>query len=79
MCKVILVGTFTEGELVLWEPGLVLELESGSEVDFHSWKITHFNLAYIGERASLVLHTDKGMANWMEDQNGWVDNLTLKT
>ena len=79
LCKVIPVGTFTGGELVLWEPGLVVELPSGSDIVFPSWKITHFNLDYVGERASLVLHTDKEMARWVGDRNRWADNLTLQT
>jgi len=79
LCKVVAVGKFTGGELVLLEPGLVVELESGDEINFHSWKITHFNLPYIGERASLVLHTDKEMTKWLEDHNGWADSRTLQT
>jgi len=70
LCKVIPVGTFTGGELVVWEPGLVVELPSGSDIVFSSWKITHFNLDYVGEQASLVLHTDKEMARWVGDWNG---------
>lgn len=57
----------------------MVELQSGSDIVFPSWKITHFNLDYVGERASLVLHTDKEMARWAGDRNGWADNLTLQT
>ena len=57
----------------------MVELQLGSDVVFPSRKITHFNLAYIGEQASLVLYTDKEMTSWVGDQNGWADNLTLQT
>lgn len=69
-CLVMPIGDFTEGELVLNEPGLVVPLISGDMMVFPSCDITHFNLDYEGERASLVLHSDKAGIGWMEDRYG---------
>ncbi|GBE83018.1 hypothetical protein SCP_0500610 [Sparassis crispa] len=42
--------------------------------EFFQWiadKLTHFNLHYRGERASLVLHSDRDSEDWDKDQKGW--------
>lgn len=61
--------------MVLYEPGLVLDLKNGNFVVFSSNKITHFNLDFEGVRGSLVLHTDKALERWQKDFNGWKTNV----
>ncbi|KIO05430.1 hypothetical protein M404DRAFT_15392 [Pisolithus tinctorius Marx 270] len=77
-CLVLAIGQFQGGSLVLVEPGLVLELRQGDFVVFRSPEVSHLNLDYTGERASLVLHTDREMDSWVWNQNGWGHNVTLK-
>lgn len=55
----------------------MLPLKSGDMVVFLSCALTHFNLHYRGERASLVLHTDREITKWTEGRNGWAMNTTL--
>ena len=74
ICVVIVLGDHEGGELVLVEPGLVLELKSGDIVIFPSGNITHFNLDYKGVRASIVLNTDKAMKSYHDDMRGWKNN-----
>jgi hypothetical protein len=74
LCLVLAVGRFSGGGLVLKEQGLVVELGHGDFVVFTSGDTTHFNLEYVGERASLVLHTDGGFDKWKDDRNGWRDH-----
>lgn len=76
-CAVMPIGNFTRGALVMKEPGLVIELRSGDLSFFRSGDVTHFNLHYIGQRASMVLHTDREMDVWNHDRNGWENNATL--
>jgi hypothetical protein len=76
-CIVLVVGDFEGGELVLHEPGLVLELRSGDVVIFPSSKITHFNLHFRGRRASVVLHSDVEGNGYQKDFNGWDGNVHL--
>src|ERR1700761_9395631 len=52
LCLVLAVGCFSGGGLVLKEQGLVVELGHGDFVVFTSGDTTHFNLEYVGERAS---------------------------
>ena len=70
-CLVMPIGTFTGGDLVLVEPGLVIPLRSGDVIIFPSCRISHFNLHYIGRRASLVCHTDREGTKWVNDHLGW--------
>ncbi|EPS99838.1 hypothetical protein FOMPIDRAFT_1082463, partial [Fomitopsis schrenkii] len=46
VCLVLVVGDFLGGELVLYEPGLVLPLLNGDFTIFPSCELTHFNLHY---------------------------------
>lgn len=76
VCLVLALGDFEEGELCLYEPGLVIPLQHGHFVVFPSCDITHFNLHYRGRRASIVLHTDREMSKWADsDRNGWNSNV----
>lgn len=77
VCLVLAIGDFEGGELVLYEPGLVIPLRNGDFVVFPSSEITHFNLHYKGRRASVVLHTDREMVKWREDRNGWSANYSF--
>jgi hypothetical protein len=75
-CVVMVIGSedLVGGELVLFEPGIVLELRNGDIVAFQSKKITHFNLHYVGKRASFVLHSDVTGEGFKKDGNGWNKN-----
>ena len=48
-------------------------------VIFKSSEISHFNLHYKGRRSSLVFHSDKMAAGWVENRNGWDHNIFMKT
>jgi hypothetical protein len=78
LCLVLAVGEFTGGGLVMREQGLVAELRNGDFAIFRSGETTHFNLDYLGKRASLVLHTDGGFERWEKDRNGWKDHPYFK-
>lgn len=76
LCVVIVIGDFENGELCLYEPGLVVPLRSGDFLVFPSARITHYNVHYSGCRASIVLHTDREIDKWTNQQrNGWEDNM----
>lgn len=79
LCLVLAIGEFTGGALVLREQGLVVELMNGDFVIFRSGEATHFNLDYLGKRASLVLHTDGGFERWEKDRNGWKDHPNFRS
>ncbi|KAG2743026.1 hypothetical protein P692DRAFT_20747787, partial [Suillus brevipes Sb2] len=66
---VLAVGEFTGGGLVMREQGLVAELRNGDFVIFSLGETTHFNLDYLGRRASLVMHTDGRFKTWKKDHN----------
>ena len=74
LCLVLPFGQFEGGHLVLWEPGLVVELNQGDFILFPSSKITHFNLHFTGFRGSLVMHTDRELRTW-SDKNGWSNHM----
>lgn len=71
LCVVIPFGEWEGGELCLYQPGLVLELQPGDVVAFPSDRIAHFNLEISGRRGSLVMATDKDNRGWMENKNHW--------
>lgn len=76
LCMVMVIGDFEDGELCLYEPGLVVPLRSGDLIVFPSASITHYNTHYSGCRASIVLHTDCEIDKWTHGQrNGWEDNM----
>lgn len=76
-CMVLDIGEHEDGDLVLYEPGIVLPLRNGDVVLFFSDRLTHFNLKFIGKRASLVLHSDVSGLEWVKNCNGWEGNLHL--
>ena len=71
LCVVIPFGKWEGGELCLYQPGVVLELEPGDVVAFPSDRITHFNLEMSGLRGSLVMATDRDIRTWKETRNHW--------
>lgn len=73
-CLVLVVGDHEGGEVCLAEPGLVLPLRSGDFVVFPSCAITHFNMHYIGTRASVVLHSDREGHSSATNGRSWADN-----
>ncbi|EPS99688.1 hypothetical protein FOMPIDRAFT_1124104 [Fomitopsis schrenkii] len=76
LCLVFPIGDFEGGELCLYEAGIVLSLGNGDGVAFPSCSITHFNLHYVGTRASLVLHTDRAIDQWTyNERNGWANAM----
>lgn len=76
---VVLVGSndCEGGQLVLEEPGLVLDMQSGDIVIFPSHQISHFNMHFKGKRASIVLHSDQKGKEWVHDRNGWQHNTFM--
>ncbi|KAG1766008.1 hypothetical protein EV702DRAFT_981137, partial [Suillus placidus] len=62
LCVVILFGSFTRGEFVEYEIGLVLNI-MGDFFAFPSSRITHFNLLYSGCRGSLVFYSNAHLAS----------------
>jgi hypothetical protein len=79
ICVVISISDGVGGELCLMELGLVVELRCGDAIIFKSSQLTHFNMHYIGRRASLVFHSDKRAERWAKDRNGWKHNIFMKT
>ena len=79
LCVVLAVGNFEGGALCLYEAGLVLPLRNGDFAAFPSYRITHFNLHFSGQRASLVLHTDREIDRWTKGgRNGWEENCHFR-
>lgn len=74
LCLVLAIGEFQGGGLVLYGPGLVIELGNGDWVAFQSDKTTHLNLHYTGTRASFVLQSDRAFNHWLAGENGWSNN-----
>ena len=71
LCVVIPFGEWEGGELCLFQPGLVLELQPGDVVAFPSDRISHFNLEMSGLHGSLVMATDQDNRGWKENKNHW--------
>ncbi|TFK66319.1 hypothetical protein BDN72DRAFT_899963 [Pluteus cervinus] len=69
ICVVTIISKCEGGELVLVEPGLVLDLQVGDTVIFPSSRLSHFNMHFKGYRASLVCHSDKHATAWTEFRN----------
>lgn len=76
-CVVIPFGTWENGELVLYEAGLVLDLKAGDIIIFPSFKLTHFNLNFQGVRCSVVMHVDKAGRSWAKDRRGWFTHIVM--
>lgn len=70
-CIIIVLGSFVGGELALYEPRVVLNVQHGGVVTFRSRDYTHFNLHYDGIRASVVIHSDRTGEAFRKNGNGW--------
>ncbi|TFK59335.1 hypothetical protein BDN72DRAFT_780876 [Pluteus cervinus] len=80
LCVVTVISDCVGGELVLQEPGLVLQLRSGDMVIFPSARISHFNLHFHGERGSLVCHSDRHFLSWTQkERNKWAHNTLFRS
>jgi hypothetical protein len=65
------------GDICFLETGIRLELFSGDMVLFPSKRISHFNMDFRGERASLVLHSDVTGDNWVLNRNNWNHSIFM--
>lgn len=79
ICVVFQLSQCTGGELCLVEPGLKIRLRNGDGVVFRSHKISHFNCHFVGERISLVFHTDRSMDDWATNRNNWEHNIYFRS
>lgn len=79
VCIVFQFSDCVGGSLVLVEPGIVVHLRHGDGIIFRSHKISHLNLDFVGERVSLVFHSDRSMDNWLRDRNSWINNIFMRT
>jgi hypothetical protein len=75
ICVVIPFGNFEDGELVLFEAGLIIDMREGDFFIFPSFHLTHFNMSFKGVRGSVVMHSDKGALRWKLDRNGWMNHI----
>ncbi|KAJ7500567.1 hypothetical protein B0H11DRAFT_2189430 [Mycena galericulata] len=71
ICLVVPFGTFTGGQLCLYETGFCFNLKPGDVLVFPSCDLTHFNLHFKGQRGTLVLHSDRQGDSWVRTCNGW--------
>ncbi|KAJ7022642.1 hypothetical protein C8F04DRAFT_971370 [Mycena alexandri] len=71
ICIVIPLGDYSNGELCLYEVGLMFDLKMGDVLLFPSCDITHFNMHFSGKRGTIVLHSDRQGDQWSLDFRGW--------
>lgn len=64
LCLITVISQCTGGELVMYEPGLVLGQRNGDMAVFPSGDISHFNMNFKGFRSSLVFHSDAASESW---------------
>ncbi|TFY50747.1 hypothetical protein EVG20_g11353 [Dentipellis fragilis] len=77
LCGVFTLGEFEGGELVLYEPGLIVPMQSGDFVIFPSARTTHFNLHCKGSRMSFIFKTDLAYSRWVKNMNSFEDNAFM--
>lgn len=74
-CIVLTIGNHRGGEIVIYEPKLVLETRNGDVTAFPSDVYSHYNLHYRGKRASIVIHGDKQAVAYQKNNcGGWARN-----
>jgi hypothetical protein len=59
------------GDTCFLEAGIRLGLRNGDFLVFPSTVLSHFNLHFKGQRASVVWHTDSAGTEWVKKRNGW--------
>ena len=66
VCLIIVISKCIGGDLVLLEPGLVLEQRNGDAMVFPlaSGDISHYNMNFVGFCASIVFHSDCASETW---------------
>ena len=74
LCLVLAIGDFVNGDLCFSDAGLRIELQNGEWVVFDSRRTAHFNMPYVGRRASFVLHSDRVGELWVKNKNGWKEH-----
>ncbi|KAL0060107.1 hypothetical protein AAF712_013079 [Marasmius tenuissimus] len=79
LCLVLAIHDCTGGELVLEGPGIVIKLKSGDFTIFPSKRYSHYNLDFKGLRVSFAFSTDNAAKQWIEDNNGWLRNIHMKS
>lgn len=73
ICLVLAIVEGEGGELVFFEPGVVVPMQNGDLVLFRSTRISHFNLDFKGKRCSIVFHSDGAGRSWVNDCSGWAN------
>lgn len=74
-CMVMVASDCIGGDLVFHELGLVFSARNGDASLFRSVTLSHYNLDFKGIRGSFVFHSDKAGHRWIEDSNGWHNNV----
>ncbi|THU77338.1 hypothetical protein K435DRAFT_702622, partial [Dendrothele bispora CBS 962.96] len=77
-CIVLVLGNHSGGGICLHEAKVVIETSHGDNVTFRSTDMTHFNLSYVGVRASIVIHSDRTAAAYQKNGFGWDANIYVK-
>jgi len=75
LCLIIVISDCTGGDLVMFEPGLVLVQKNGDMIAFPSGDISHFNMDFLGFRSSVVFHSDAASESWTGPPSHGVDHV----
>jgi hypothetical protein len=54
LCLIIIISQCIGGELVLYEPGIVLAQHNGDMSSFPSGDFSHYNINYVGLQSSIL-------------------------
>lgn len=77
LCVTIPFGEWTDGDLILYESGVVLDLVVGDIIAFPSCSLTHFNMDFDGIRGSVIFFSDKHGKDWVRFRNGWNEHMVV--
>jgi hypothetical protein len=75
ICLIIVISECTGGELVMYEPGLVVGQRNGDMIAFPSGDISHFNMDFSGFRSSIVFHSDAASESWTGPHTNGEDQI----
>ena len=78
LCLIIVISECTGGDLVMFEPGLVLGQRNGDMIAFPSGDISHFNMDFFGFRSSLVFHSDAASESWTGPQEDLIPEMSTR-